>query len=68
MLLREVATDELYAILALVMEIFMNISLILSGGSGVRFGSNMPKQYNLLLNKEVIAYSIDAFTNSTSVD
>ncbi|MCL2125555.1 MAG: 2-C-methyl-D-erythritol 4-phosphate cytidylyltransferase [Oscillospiraceae bacterium] len=42
----------------------MNITLILSGGSGVRFGSGTPKQYYMLMGKEVIAYSIDASLNS----
>jgi len=42
----------------------MNITLILSGGSGVRFGSGTPKQYYMLMGKEVIAYSLDASLKS----
>lgn len=38
----------------------MNIGVILAGGVGSRFGSSVPKQYQLLLGKEVIAYSVDA--------
>lgn len=38
----------------------MNISMILSGGVGSRFESDIPKQYNILLEKEIISYSIDA--------
>ena len=34
--------------------------MILSGGVGSRFESDIPKQYNILLEKEIISYSIDA--------
>ena len=46
----------------------MNISLILSGGSGTRMGSDLPKQYQLLAEKEVIAYTIDALKSSLFVN
>ena len=46
----------------------MNIVLILSGGSGVRFGDGLPKQYHILKGKEVISYSIDASLRSTQVE
>lgn len=46
----------------------MNIAMILSGGSGSRFGSDIPKQYNILNGKEVIGYSIDALKNSNNTD
>lgn len=46
----------------------MNVSMILSGGSGTRFGGTTPKQYNLLLGKEVIGYSIDAMKKSAKTD
>lgn len=42
----------------------MNISMILSGGVGSRFGSDIPKQYNMLMGHEIISYSIDALKNS----
>jgi len=42
----------------------MNVALILAGGSGARFGGEMPKQYHLLMGKEVIAYSVDALRKS----
>ena len=42
----------------------MNISMILSGGVGSRFGSDIPKQYNLLCNKEILSYSVEAIKNS----
>ena len=46
----------------------MNISLILSGGSGNRFGGDLPKQYHSICGKPVIAYSIEAMKSSMSTD
>ncbi|MGN0761658.1 MAG: 2-C-methyl-D-erythritol 4-phosphate cytidylyltransferase [Christensenellales bacterium] len=46
----------------------MNIGVVLAGGTGVRYGSNVPKQYLLLNNKEVIAYAINALKNSKVID
>ena len=45
-----------------------NIGILLSGGVGSRFGSNLPKQYTLLNNQEVISYSINAFKKSKILD
>ncbi|MDR0220520.1 MAG: 2-C-methyl-D-erythritol 4-phosphate cytidylyltransferase [Lachnospiraceae bacterium] len=46
----------------------MNISIILSGGSGLRFGSEKPKQYHILGGKEVIAYVVEAVSRSRLTD
>lgn len=46
----------------------MNISVILSGGAGVRFRNEHPKQYQLLLGKEVIAYVVEAMKKSRLTD
>jgi len=46
----------------------MNIAVILSGGSGVRFGSDTPKQYHLLQYKEIIGYVFDAINQSKATD
>lgn len=46
----------------------MNIALILSGGMGVRFGKDTPKQYQILVGKWVIAYTIEALKASTEID
>lgn len=46
----------------------MNIGMILSGGSGTRFGNALPKQYHELMGKEVIRYSVDALTASGKMD
>ncbi len=45
-----------------------NIGVILAGGLGARFHSDIPKQYMKLNGNEVIAYSINAFKNSTTID
>ncbi|MBU6475378.1 MAG: bifunctional 2-C-methyl-D-erythritol 4-phosphate cytidylyltransferase/2-C-methyl-D-erythritol 2,4-cyclodiphosphate synthase [Alphaproteobacteria bacterium] len=37
-------------------------ALIVAGGSGARFGSDMPKQYLPLLGKSVLQWSTDAFS------
>ncbi len=38
--------------------------MILSAGTGVRFNDGLPKQYHKLMNKEVIAYSVEAMRAS----
>lgn len=46
----------------------MNISLILSGGVGKRFGADIPKQYCKINGKPVIDYVIEACLNSKKTD
>lgn len=46
----------------------MNIGIILSGGSGQRFGAAVPKQYLPLCGREVISYSLDAFARARRID
>lgn len=46
----------------------MNITMILSGGVGSRFGATTPKQYSLLLGKPVINYVIEAAKVSKLTD
>lgn len=46
----------------------MNICLVLSSGSSVRFGGGYPKQYALLNGREVISYSIDSIKISKNAD
>ena len=43
-------------------------ALILSGGSGQRFGNNKPKQYLEIAAKPIIGYCIDAFQNNPEID
>ncbi len=42
--------------------------LILSGGSGVRFSTKIPKQYCNLGNKTIIRHAIDAFLEHPEID
>lgn len=46
----------------------INIGIILSGGTGNRFGGNTPKQYLSLNGREVISYSVGALKASGCVD
>lgn len=46
----------------------MNIGIVLAGGIGSRFGSDVPKQYQLINGKEVMSYSIEALKNSKLID
>lgn len=46
----------------------MNIALILSGGTGKRFAAHLPKQYNLINQKPVIDYVIEACIKSKLTD
>ena len=38
-----------------------NIAIILAGGSGKRFGKNIPKQFKNLNGRKIIDYSIEIF-------
>ncbi len=40
-----------------------NLAIIVAAGSGKRFGSVLPKQFQLLNDKQIIQYSIDYFQN-----
>ncbi len=50
------------------MEIYMNIALILAGGSGVRLGSDIPKQYISINGKAVITYCLAVFGAHPQID
>lgn len=45
-----------------------NILVILAGGSGIRYNSEVPKQYTLIGGKELIKYSIDEMKKSEKTD
>lgn len=45
-----------------------NIALILSGGSGLRMGSSIPKQYVEVEGKPVIAYCLAVFEKNLEID
>lgn len=46
----------------------MNIALILSGGTGTRVGSEIPKQYITVCGRPVIGYCLDVFLNHPEID
>ena len=46
----------------------MNIVILMAGVVGRRFGSMIPKQYNLLCGQPVIDYVIDAIRKSKVTD
>lgn len=46
----------------------MNIALIVFAGVGSRINSPIPKQFIRIKDKELVAYTIDTFNNSTLID
>ncbi len=46
----------------------MNIALILSGGTGSRLGSDIPKQYIKVNNKMIISYCIETLAADENID
>lgn len=44
------------------------IGVILAAGTSQRFGGALPKQFLMLENKEVLAYSLETFFNNENVD
>lgn len=46
----------------------MNVAVILSAGSGSRFGSDIPKQFINLAGKNIIEYTIAAFEQNSQID
>jgi 2-C-methyl-D-erythritol 4-phosphate cytidylyltransferase len=44
------------------------IAIILAGGSGMRLGSNIPKQYLKVKDKMIIEYTIEVFQNHKEID
>lgn len=46
----------------------MNVALILAGGSGVRLGSDIPKQYIEVKGKTVIAHCLEVFGDHPQID
>ncbi len=45
-----------------------NIAVILSGGSGSRFGGSLPKQFTKLAGKSIIEYTVGVFENAQAID
>lgn len=49
-------------------EMSKNIAVILSGGKGMRFGLDIPKQFAKLAGKSIIEHSIEAFERHNLID
>jgi len=47
---------------------YMNIALILSGGTGTRLGANIPKQYIEVCGRPIISYCIEQFVKHREID
>ncbi len=45
-----------------------NIAVILAGGTGSRFGLNIPKQFAKVAGKTIIEHTLDAFQNHAFID
>ncbi len=46
----------------------MNIAIILAGGSGIRMGGGVPKQFMKVAGKKIIEHTIDVFEKSEHID
>ncbi len=46
----------------------MNIALVLSGGTGIRLGLNIPKQYIEVNGKPIISYCIESLSAHSQID
>ena len=46
---------------------FMNIAVILAGGTGTRVGTNIPKQFLKVLGKPILAYTLENFQNNPQI-
>lgn len=45
-----------------------SFAIILSGGSGTRFGGSLPKQFTKLAGRAIIEYTVDVFDASPDID
>lgn len=50
------------------MENIVNAALILSGGSGSRMGTDIPKQYQVIMGKPVLVHTMEQFQACDAVD
>lgn len=46
----------------------MNIGIILAGGTGTRMGTGIPKQFIKVMDKPILAYTIELFQNNKNID
>ena len=46
----------------------MNVAIILAGGTGTRIGAGMPKQFIRIMDKPILAYTLEIFQNNRNID
>lgn len=46
----------------------MNIGIILAGGTGTRVGAGVPKQFIRIMDKPILAYTLEIFQNNDNID
>ena len=46
----------------------MNVGVILAGGTGTRIGAGIPKQFIKVMDKPILAYTIELFQNNENID
>lgn len=46
----------------------MNVATILAAGQGKRFGMDVPKQFVEVLEKPILAYTLETFQNASEID
>ena len=46
----------------------MNVGMILAGGTGSRVGAGIPKQFIKIMNKPILAYTLEIFQNNEHID
>lgn len=46
----------------------MNVAIILAGGTGTRIGANIPKQFLCVMDKPILAYTLEVFQNNQNID
>ena len=47
---------------------FMNVGVILAAGVGTRVGTEVPKQFIKILDKPILAYTLEIFQNDENID
>lgn len=46
----------------------MNVAIILAGGTGNRMGANVPKQFLRIMDKPILAYTLEIFQKNSNID
>ena len=46
----------------------MNVAMVLAGGTGTRVGADIPKQFIKVMDKPILAYTLDNFQKDSEID